>query len=201
MTINFPGPYQLRIHYEMSVIDMGIEEHVMNVNVHTTTVPDPGTPFEDIILQGIPTGTLALDTFTDGLTALMIPMMANVGCEVTYVELWKYDAGTDDALWVSTYSANVAGTGAQTCKAATQTTYVFRTYEGGVCKIVMMEDTWQWGVSSDYNALSVAQAAFVDYLLLISGNCFILGKDTSRPIVFLKAHPCQNDALFNKRFR
>ena len=200
MATNFPGPYQLRIFYEVGPGLYPDMVHVMQLNLALLSDPDLGTLFADIDVVARIVATHPLATVTDEISALMQPHFNSTDVTILYAELWKYEAGTFNATYVSSYVIDLPGTGIPASWPAGQLIYTFRTYEGGVMKVSLQETTTEWGNSVSYGDLSQEAQDFADYFTGDTAS-FFLARDTSYPFICLARHPGQNEALFKKRFR
>lgn len=200
MTLNFPGPFQLRIYYTIDASSMGNIQHVLQLNLACTTPVTPGELFSDIVVIRRAAGGQDLDVFVDAFVVLLKALLDLDDCTIDYAELWEFAAGTFDATYISSYTIGVAGTATGTAFAAAQAIYTFRTEEGGTMNVNLMESNTAAGVSQGYASMNQANKDFVDSFVHVTDAAF-LGRDTSFPIAFTRLHPGQNEALFKKRFR
>ena len=194
MTANFPGPYGLRMFYTAST-----REHVQQLNIDLDQDAAPGDPFENLTVVTIAAQSPSLDAYVDAWVALMVPFYASATATIDYAELWKYDPGTYDATFISSYDIAEAGTAGGSTNIASEGIYTFRTTEGGVMKIVFEDTVTSPGASVPYASLGGSSADLVDFVLGDGGG--FLGKDTSFPISFLKFHPGTNERNFKKVYR
>lgn len=193
MAENFPGPYELRIVYTNPPLP-----HVQRLNVALTTDPSPGTPFN--LIEAVPRigSSVALDTKVDEWVDILRDQL-HTSNTVNYVELWKYEPLTYNAQFISSYNVNLAGLAAPSPVPAGQMIFTFRTVEGGILKINLMEGLRAPGLEVLYPSLATTEQALVDYVLS-PGNIF-LARDTSQPFAFHKLLPGTNEALFKRRYR
>jgi hypothetical protein len=200
MAENYPGPYQLRVFYDCAPAAFSTVSRVLQLNLDCDTEPTPGDAFSDIDIKRAVGTAVPLDNVTNALVNVLEDLCSSADTDITYAELWKYDALSFDATYISTYDISNAGVHADPGEAASQQTFTFRTLEGGVFKIVLLEQpqgAWQKKVYSD---LSVAQQAFVDFFTDDSTS-YWLGRDTSRPFVFMGLFAGHNEKLIRNRFR
>jgi hypothetical protein len=195
MAINYPGPYQIRVHYVVATFD-----HVLALNVNIPVAPDLGENFLTIapITRGGSTAA-SLKVKVDELIGLLRPLYALDDSAFALADLWAYEPNSFDASFVSTYDIALAGSAGGSATAAAQEIFTFRTQEGGIFKLVLMETISGHGNSQVYNDISLARQDLVDNFLLDS-NVW-LARDTSYPFAFIKRHPGQNEAMFRRRFR
>lgn len=194
MATNYPGPYELRIFYTVSSLT-----HVMRLNCTVIGTPTPGTPFSGIDIDDDLLGTEDLETATDDLVALMQPLFNSGNTTIDYAELWKYTPGTFEASFFSTYSIGVAGTSGSVYNSAGQAIFVFRSLEGGIMKVVLMETVLPLA-GPDTGVLANAQAEAFKNHFLTGANRWI-ARDTSPPFAFKAMFSGQNEATFKKRYR
>lgn len=193
MTINYPGPYELRIYYTNAPL-----VHSMRLNVSCSPDPTPGDLFSAINALQRNTNVIAMSTLTDNWITLIKPLF-HTGIVFNYAELWKYTAGTFEAEFISTYDINVQGTSATSPVPAGQQILSFRTIEGGVLKMNFMEASRASGLPVSYPSLTTQEKAVVDAVLAVS-NAW-KGRDTSFPFAFIRCYPGTNEALFKRRYR
>lgn len=203
MTANFPGPLEARIFYTVSNTIGGPIQHVMKLNFtlpagHTIT---PGQSFGTISVQirsGVP---VTLQAAIDGFITVVRPLYDLDDSTFDYAECWEYTPGTFDARFISTYNIGLAGSNTSPGEsvAASQNIMVFRTQEGGIMKLSLMEGKSGVALPRSYAQLASDSKAVVDYVL--STNIWMLARDTSYPLSFKAQYLGQNEALFKRRYR
>lgn len=199
MAVNFPGPYTVRIFYTVDVAGNGVLVHRQELNVRIQGTPEPGTAFGDIDVLRRDDTDWPLDGEIDDWVALLADVYNSANTEFTHAELWKYDPLSFDANFVSTYPLAVVGTSGSGNAQAGQVIYTFRTQEGGIMKITLMEAAVAAGNPLGYSSISAAQQAIVDAVQY--GSSPWLARDTSYPFAFIRQFGGQNEATFKKRFR
>ena len=193
MALNFPGPYAVRIFYTVSTF-----VHKMELNCRISGTPSPGDNFPTIDILNRSGGTTQLDAAVDAWVDL-IKVKLHTSASIDRAELWKYEPDSFEALFVSTYDISVNGTNGTAPVLASQLVYGFRTEEGGIMKINIMEASQAPGDSvapANYGAGDAAIAAAV-----IAANAPWIARDTSYPFASIAFHPGQNERLFKKRYR
>lgn len=206
MTLNYPGPYELRIAYTPDTLAATTLQHMQRVNVKLVEPAAQGQAFsaynfEDI--NGVVTQTL--DTLVeDWLTAIMAAF--NDGTTVDSVELWKYPtAQSFDSIFWATYQPTAnAGTSVSSGQAGNQSIFTFRSQEGGTMKVSLMEPVDAMAPPVAYAALSAVNKAIVDFVLGGDGVNYsapFLARDTSYPFAFNRLFVGQNESTFKKRNR
>lgn len=198
MTINYPGPYEIRIEYAVTIGTTPLT-HRLRVNVALVEPVVAGTPFTGITAVLRNGSNLALNTLTDTFVGLIRPFFNTANTAFVAAELWKYTPGTFDAEFISSYNIGLGGNNAAAAVLASQAIYTFRTTEGGTMKITLMESATSQGAKILYSALSAANQALVDFLIAV--NAPFLARDTSYPFSFVALYPGQNEAVFKKRLR
>ena len=180
MAINFPGPYQLRIFYSCEPGLLPQFTHVMQLNVDCDPEPSPGDPFTDFSFIRRVGAPVQADTMVDGFVIAFKAILSLADQEILYCELWKFDEGTFDSQYISTYAINVAGTNGGDSTAAKLDIWTFRTTEGGILKVYTQEGPDTGPLVESYNDLDPSEAAFTEQFTDDSAS-FFLGRDTSYP--------------------
>jgi len=204
MALNYPGPYELRIYYTVASLTSPTIEHVQRLNVKLAEPAAQGQAFSAYNFQdinGVVTNTLD-DLVEDWLTVLNAAFHTSM--TINAVELWKYPtAQTFDAVFWSSYTPTAdAGTSASAAVAAQQDIYVFRSQEGGIMKLSLMETSFAPGAPVAYAALTAIPLAIVDFVLdgdAVNYSAPFLARDTSYPFSFTKRFPGQNEATWKLR--
>jgi len=189
MAINFPGPWGLRIFYVVSGRD-----HKTEFSLQIAPEPDPGDPFSAVTVIRKDSSTDPLDVVTDEWIALLRPKFSSATGTILRAELWKYVFESFDAVFYGTYDISLAGTNTVAVSPASQGIYTFRTQEGGVFKLDILDTSDIPSPPQVYTALAGVDQDIVDYLLS-SENPFI-ARDTSYPLAFLRFLPGQNERLW-----
>ena len=204
MAINYPGPYELRIGYLPTIGGAQNIEHTQRLNVNLEGTPAQGSAFTAMNFQDKNGATgVALSVLVEAYLAKFNALLRN-DCDITFVDLWKYPTPQSfDAVFWSTYipTANV-GTSAGTAQAAGQDIFTFRSQEGGILKLNVMEGIHAAGSPIAYAGLDAFSSALVDFVLDGDGATFsapFLARDTSYPFSFIKEYPGQNEKLWKKR--
>lgn len=205
MATNFPGPYELRFQYSsQNVSPGGVQDHEMRLNVDLNGDPAAGLDFDQYQVVDKLGAFVDLDVVVDDWLAAILPLF-NTGCSFSVVELWKYPtAQSFDATYWATYTPSpAAGTSGGTSNTAGQAMWTFRTQEGGILKINLMESVISTAQKRLYSAQSAAEKAVNDYV--VGGGAtyaaVFLARDTSYPVAGIALYPGQNEALFKKRYR
>lgn len=201
MTLNFPGPYEIRIFYTTSVSSVALE-HVQHLSLDTAGNPDPGDLFSTIegtfpILS--PTHTFLDDIVNDWVLDMKTILSSGGGNTIDRAELWRYDPGTFDAIFISAYTIAVAGTSGSAIVAAGQDITTMRTLAGGVFKLSFMETVNAAGVTDTGTIASAGIESMVSDIE--AGQYPWRGRDGSFPFVRIARYPGINEKLWKKRFR
>lgn len=196
MTINFPGPYTVKIFYDVAGYD-----HILNLNVAFATPPGVGVAFSSIYpLTDLGTTSAgSLQVWVDALVTDLLPLFSAAESAIRTAELWKNVPDSFAATYVTAYDISEAGTAGGNYEPASQEIYIWRTKEGGTMRLTLMETIDQVGQSEAYNDLSAGRKALVDNNFGSPGVW--LGRDTSYPLAFLRMHPGQNEKMFRVRYR
>jgi hypothetical protein len=204
MAINYPGPYELRIGYTVGSLTTPTIQHVQRLNVDVVEPNSQGAAFsaynfEDI--NGVVTNTL--NTLVEDWLTLFNAMF-HTSMNIDFVELWKYPTpqSFDAVFWSSYVPTANAGTNAGAAVSAAQDIYVFRSQEGGIMKLSLMDGSAAAGAPQAYASLGAAPKALVDFVIDGDGVNYsapFLARDTSFPFSFKQRFPGQNEAVWKKR--
>lgn len=194
MALNYPGPYQCRFFYTA-----GTRPHVMQLNVALTADPSPGT-FMDSITPISRDGTNPVDL--EGACIGLIDLLKNnfnTTASFDRVELWKFEPLSFESSFVSSFNPGISGTNGVSAKTAAQQIYVWRTQEGGIMKIDLLDTVNSPALPMGFSDLSVGDQAMAAY---IAGDTNVwLGRDTSYPFAFKSAFVGVSEAVFKKVYR
>lgn len=202
MATNFPGPYELRFFYSTAVSGAATLTHVQRLNCDVSGTPAPG---EDPGAVQITRRVASLDPAEDWMSfvaaewANLLKPYASSNMNIIRCELWKYAPESFEGEFVTVHPLAVAGTNGVAIVPASQVIHTFRTLEGGVLKINVMEASIAAGQQSPLSAAGSFQGALRDFVL--SEANWILGRDTSYPFAAMTYAPGTNEALFKKRYR
>ena len=205
MALNYPGPYELRIHYTVSIAGVVIN-HVQRLNIRLAAEPAAGEVFSAINALNRADVSHPLDEVTDRWIELMQPKFDVENAAFSHAELWKNVPDSFEASFKATYPIALPGTAAGGPLTGGQIIYTFRTAEGGIMKVVMMETNQSAGPTIPAASLTGADDAIVDFLTdatVVSGvpGAMFLARDTSYPFANIALHPGVNEATFKKRWR
>lgn len=197
MALNYPGPYEVRIAYTVPIGGVTLS-HTQRLNCTPDVEPSPGDLFSTIQIERRDAATVDLETAVEQWVDLLIPLMKT---DVTFqfAELWKYTALSFESEYVSVFDLSTAGTNGGITQAGGQMIWTFRTLEGGVMKINLMESVSPPALSRNYTAQSAAEKAVVDRITGVANTW--LARDTSMPFTHMQLHPGQNEVIWKKRFR
>lgn len=195
MVLNYPGPYELRLHYTTATV-----EHVMAHSVALDAPVNLAETFDNITGGSFDGTTVALDDYVEAWLLVLAPFFHGAGASFNQVELWSYPPQSFDASFISSYVPVQQPASGNGTTFASQMTFTFRTREGGIFKQVLLENT---DASADVDAYATASAAEQDLFDFFVNETISLavGRDTSRPFMPIKVSKGQNERLFRKRFR
>lgn len=196
MTEYFPGPYEIRIPYNVDGI-----QHELKLNAGlaaASPVPVGGADPDDIILNAR-VGSVNLQEGVDALWGAIRPLMSSSALAGTY-EFWRYPVPGAPAVFVTSGSLTVPNGSGGTYTPAQQATYTFRSALGHIGKIVLMEAVQAGNARAPMNpAAPTAVGTLASYV--ISGDSWIIARDDSFLVAPLNESYGQNEAIFRRRFR
>jgi hypothetical protein len=203
MTINYPGPYEVRIFYTTTSSSVALQ-HIQHLSLALDTpLPEVGETFDNIIpIFRVPGGAnLNLeDVVLDWATDFKAMLSSGGGNTLDRAELWKYEPESFDASFVSSYTLAIAGTSGSAIQAASQSIVTMRTQEGGIFKLSFMETVVAPAVT---DSGTISNASLEALVAAIEGGQLFpwLARDTSYPISRIAHYPGQNEKLWKKRNR
>jgi hypothetical protein len=142
---------------------------------------------------------LACHTASLAVINVVEDLYSSADATFDWVELWRYEAGTFNATYISTYAVGSAGTSGSATVPCSESIYTFRTTEGGIFKLVLLDTVGTPNVPAAYADLNAVNLAIVDYFKHATTSP-ARGRDGGKPFAFLKLFPGQNEALFKQRF-
>lgn len=193
MATNFPGPYEVRLFYTTSGL-----QHQARYNCFADASPTPGTASNAINLVQKDASLINLETAVDDWIALLAPVF-NTAATFDRAELWQYEVGTTNATFIAAWTIGSNGSSATSPNLAHQDTLTWRTLEGNILKVVLLDGI---SISKDqvsYAADLPAFKAIADYV--VSNDDWIIGKDTSFPVAYIRRSGGENEALARRRYR
>lgn len=194
MADNFPGPYEVRMFYQVDGL-----AHTARYNCFASGSPVPGTDPATIDLVQQDAGLVNVMTALSDWVALLRPVY-ETSSSFDRAELWQYDVGTTNGTFIAAWNIGLAGTTVQPPIYAGQVTMTFRTLEGNIMKVVLLESTAASKAKVPYAVDTIAEwKAIADYVVDPSG--WQLGRDTSFPIAYIQRSGGENEALFRRRYR
>jgi len=195
---NYDGQYEIRIIYDTTPTGFALLEHTLTFDVLPSGTPSAGDPFEDIKIIRRDGTLVNLDVAIDAFVAGMIGIYP-ASATIIRAELWFIPEGTFAGTFIATYPIDEAGTAAGDEQVAQQTTYTFRSINGGSGRLQFMECSITGNAKTSYPYGSAAQNAIADLVTDVTG--FIIARDNS--YMFANIHQCngQNERLWRKRYR
>jgi hypothetical protein len=193
MTLNYPGPYEVRMRTRVNGI-----EHVSKYNCFVTGSPPVGEPAGNI---NITQRNGVAITFAAAATNWynLLKGLFNTTSEFFDFELWKYAANSFSATFVTATGAAGNGASATPATLAGQHILTFRTAEGGIMRLSLMEAIVA-GYAVESPPYSTAAIQNI-HLFVVGTTNWIIARDTSYPIVGLRWLQGQNEATFKDRYR
>lgn len=195
---NFDGVHETRWKYSVPISGRTII-HTMTLDVKVLGTPVPGTDFTAIqtVAQNGTNATLQAE-----VQALwdIIRTAYNTAVELVYVELWRYGPNGQNAIYISASDVtNPLGTSAVVPMAAQQQTFTFRSTNGGIMRLQLMETS----VGDNLRQTPpYTPAGFQSLSVYVTGNSRPWqARDDGYPFVAIACSGGQNEALFRKRFR
>lgn len=194
---NLPGPYELEFTYEPQASGVS---RVLRVQCNAPAPITLGTPFASATLLKKNGGSVDAQTAADLLWSFL-RLGWNAGTICTGVTLWKYVTGTYAKDFVSA-SAVATPTGAGGGSVARQQEVLsFRSANGGILKIQMMEaaNSGSQQVPLVPNPTGAYHQRIASYIL--SGDSIVIARDNGFAIAALRQSLGENEKLWQNSFR
>lgn len=190
---NFPGPYQLEYEYQVDGLT-----HKLALDLDIAVPGAIGSDFANwvTVSQDLSNPTLLVvhNSFISDLTALFTN-------DVSFVKatLWLFTPLTFIRTWQTERTLTDVGAGVGTYAPAQQTTYTFRTQEGGIKRVQLMETGTDSELQRTFAELTALEQTFISNMLAPSFPW--LGRDTSFLVAFNRASDGENEKTWRQRFR
>ena len=194
MALNFPGPYEVRINYQV-----GIYAHTARLNFQADADYSTGAGYLNINALNRLGGVESLSDKVTAYCNAIAPFLSAANSEITDVEVWKITPGSFQGVQIASSTLNIAGTSAAATIFASQLILSLRTQEGGILKANVMNNTTAAALPILPSNFSANVNAWVDQFELPSS--IWLGRDTSYCTGALRLLPGQNEALFKRIYR
>lgn len=189
MAINFPGPYQIRLNYTVKG-----RRHQQRLNCELDVDLGPGLLFVNYSLKRRGAAAAGLSGLVDAWKLLIDNIYNTTDAAFVDATLWKYTAGTNDAVFYSAYSIGLTGADAAATVDAGQVRLSFITQEGGTMFLDFMDSNIPSAPTESFPFATVNLDAIADFIISI--NNWVLGKDTSYPIAARAANPGINERWY-----
>lgn len=195
---NYDGMWELRFRYTTTPTGMPALEHRLTLDVRMNQAGDVGGEFSDFELRQKNGLFISLESYIILLSDVLGDVY-NTTSEFGAVELWNYPATSTDATFYSVRTLGLAGTQAGNAQPAQQATMTFRSQNGGIARLQMME-AWFAGNAFEYapfaNPLWSILADF-----LVAPESPVVARDDGYLVAPLKLSHGQNEKLWRKRYR
>lgn len=196
MAINYPGPYEIEMEYLVSSMT-----HKLRFSCTVDGTPSPGTPSNTINILKRGGALASMDSVVGQFWGFLRPWF-HTGVTVNQVTLWKYTTGTFERTYIATMGVSLAaGSSATAPSLATQNTFTFRSGNGGIAKITLLEGNDPGALRYPLIANSAGDIAQKLAAYLISSDSPVLARDDSFLVAPMYRLGGQNEALFRKRYR
>lgn len=206
MALNYPGPYEVRIFYSCDITPGGILQHEQRLNIRLTSDPTPGQSFGAIAAFNINDDVIDLQQFVEQWVDILRPFFSTTLTSFDFAELWKYEPNSFISTFVSSLALTGAGTNTFNLVPAGQAIFTFRTEEGGIMKVNLMESNRSVSQPLAYADQDTVEKALVDNVYKpnepsTNAGVYWLARDTSYPFSPIKLFRGQNEKLFKVRYR
>lgn len=196
---NFPGPYELEFEVNMGAL-IPARNHKIRINCAVIGSPAPGALLSAITVQKMGGGSANAQAVADQFWSFIRQCYAaTVTC--TSVTLWKYVSGTFAKDFVSAGAVALPAGAAGAVTLAHQVTLSFRSANGSVMKLVLLESNLTYETSTTLipNAAGTQIPKLAAYIL--SADNVALARDDAYPVAALKNSGGQNEKIWRKIYR
>lgn len=193
MAVNFPGPYAVEINYSVDGLD-----HKMLISTQVDGTPAVGAVFSTINLLTKGGGMVQFDV---GVQAFIdeIKVKFNNGVTFGVVDLFEYTPLTFDRKWISSFNSGASGTSGTATGEAQYEKFSFRTGNGGIAFITLIEVAGVSNARDLYPTGSPTSDSIMDYV--VGNDSWIYARDNSYCVARLASNKGQNERVFRERFR
>ena len=191
MTLNFPGPFQLRINYQVNG-----QPHTQRLNLSLSTDPGPGYPFSGYGVLQKNLASVGLQVALDAWVVLLRNMWNSADCNFNDCELWKYAPASEDATFHAAHAIGLAATNATATAVAGQARMSLISTLGGSMFVDFMESIYAPGPTDAYPFAPTEVGAIATFLL--GSTNWVLARDGAHPAAARRWNPGQNEALWKK---
>lgn len=195
--VNYPGPWEIRLFYATTAAGL-TSNSVMRINVDVDTPPDPGSPFEDYHLKSRQGLFYNAKTYVDALVNLL-KVAYHTSSNFSHAELWKYQTGTFNADFQSSYSVGVAGTSATATSQLFVSIITFRSQNGGSARLHMVQPVYLVNITDTYPFATASIQDIADFCTNL--NSPMIARDGGYLFSALHWMVGQNERMFKVVYR
>lgn len=196
MASNFPGPYQIRINYTVAS-----RPHQQRLNCQVVGTPEVGAdPATITLINRGNSMNPFMDDAVNNWASLMSAVYDDTLAAWSNAELWKYEAGTFDASYVTTHPITETGLDTGTVNTAAQHIITFRTGAGGILRLDFMETNLTAPQVPDTPPFTSSGLEAIRQLLISDAN-WVYARDNSYPVAAIAMYAGHNEALIKKIYR
>lgn len=195
--VNYPGPWEIRIFYGTTAAGL-VTNSTMRLNVDVDTPPDPGSAFADYDLKSRSGLVYNAASFVDALIALVRPAY-HTGSNFSHAELWKYQTGTYNADFQSSYTIGLAGTSATATNQWVVSIVTFRSQNGGSARLHMVQPVYSVNITDTYPFATASINDIADFITGLSSP--VIARDGGYLFSALHWLVGQNERMFKVAYR
>lgn len=190
---SFPGPYQVEIDYTV----FG-RTHKLRVELQLDSSPVAGTDPATLNAVTKSGGTVNLVTAVTALVDLIKPQFEAAATFNSFI-LWKFVSGTNQKSFIGSATLGISGTSGNSGVVAHYSMFTFRSSNGGIAKLVMLEDSQSGNSKTTYANMGSVRQAIADYC--IGPGSWIYARDNGYPVAVLFESQGQNESVWRKIYR
>lgn len=198
MAQNFPGPMEIEWRYTVTNIEHKLR---LSFDVPNIAAIVPGMDIADIqpVVRTGANASTTLVPYVNSLLADLQPFFNASDASGGVLDVWLYTLGTYDRTWITSYTPPWTPNSAVDTGLASQTTMTFRSGNGGIMKLVLLETAGNSNAQispSNYDSVLTAVADnFTD------ADSIWIARDNGYAIGNIRLSPGQNEATWRKRYR
>lgn len=201
MALNYLYPNAMKFTYTVGDESHAFLTHTQTIPVIVSSGGTIGADPVDVLLSTRDGGTVNMQSAIENYLAVLRGMFIT-DTSFGAFELYSYPPDSNDGTFLTSYTSSTYTGGVITVgdpRWTRQIIYTFRTYQGGIAKVNILEGAYTSDAKLTYGALEEDEQDFIDYVL--SDDSWLVGRDGGHYLSFLRASGGQNEKLWRIRFR
>lgn len=198
MAVNLPGPYE--VEFRLDGFVNPTRSHVFRVNCTAVGAPAPGALPNTIDMLKRSGGTAKLDVAANQLWEF-VRLFYQAAITCSGYTLWKYVPGTYAKDFVAAGTVTNPASSGSTGTTAAQLTQTYRSANGGILKLVLLETNQSGDGRQTLLALPAGNPSQRLAAYVMSADSIVMARDDAFPVAPLRDSRGQNESVWRKVFR